>query len=230
MKGLKLIQDDELFCFGTDAVLLADFAQIRKGDRVADLGCAVGILPILLYGRQPEACYAGIEIQQPLAELAQRNVALNSLQEFIRVEQGDIRDAVGLLGQGYSVVVANPPYEREGEGAARPGESHKIARKEVKITFWELCVAAAKLLRAGGRFYMIHKAARLPELMETLRRHRLEPKTLRFVHNRIGSEAKYVLICAVRDAGEFMRVMPPLVMQNGDGTETPEMKKIYHRE
>jgi len=229
LSGLRLIQDTELFCFGTDAVLLADFADIGKGSKVVDLGTASGILPILMYGRQPEAYYKGIEIQIPLAELAERNVELNKVKDHIEIVRGDIKDAPDIFGTGYDVVVANPPYEKEGEGAARDVECHKIARKELLITFAELCGSASKLLRTGGKFYIIHKACRLPELFGTLRNNRLEPKLMRQVHSHAGDEAKYVLICSVKDAGEFMRVLPPLVLHEDDGAETRELKRIYNR-
>ncbi len=225
--GLKLVQDTELFCFGTDAVLLADFVEIAAGTKVADLGTGTGILPLLLYGRQPEAAYAAVEIQPQLYALAQRSVALNNLEDNICIVQGDIAHAKTLLGENFDVVVSNPPYEKIQDGKSRRNESHAIARKEQLIDFSGLCKSVAALLRVGGKFYFIHKASRLPELICTLKQYGLEPKILRMVHAHITDEPKYVLLCAVKGAKEHLRVRPPLVMYEALGRETEEHRRIY---
>ncbi len=156
LKGLKIIQDTDLFCFGTDAVLLADFAEIKKGESVVDLGTASGILPLLLYGRQEKAAYRAVEIQSELHALARKNVQLNGLDGVVDVRLGDIRNAPDMFGRANDVVVCNPPYEKADDGASRGTESHRIARKEVLIDFAGVCAAAGRLLRQGGRFYVIH--------------------------------------------------------------------------
>jgi tRNA1Val (adenine37-N6)-methyltransferase len=229
LKGLKIIQDTDLFCFGTDAVLLADFAEIKKGDSVVDLGTAAGILPLLLYGRQELAAYHAVEIQSGLCALAQRNVQLNGLDGVVDVRPGDIRDAPGMFGHANDVVVCNPPYEKADDGAARRTESHRIARKEVLVNFADVCAAAEGLLRQGGRFYVIHKASRMAGVIHTLKEHRLEPKTLRLVHGKAADEPRYVLAHAVKGAKESLRVLPPLVLYDADGGETREMKRIYNK-
>ncbi|MDL2236826.1 methyltransferase [Christensenellaceae bacterium OttesenSCG-928-K19] len=230
LKGLKIIQDSNLFCFGTDAVLLADFAEIPKGARVVDLGTGGGILPLLLYGRQKHARYFGIELQPGLASLAQRSVELNGLGESIEIVQGDLANAYKHFGNANDIAVANPPYEKANDGAARSSESHRIARKEVCITFDGLCKSAARLLKTGGKFYMIHKASRLPELFSTLKAHRLEPKLLRFVEPHKNEEPKYTLLCAVKDAAEHLRIAPPLILADERGGESDELRRIYRRE
>ncbi len=228
--GLKVIQDTELFCFGTDAVLLADFARVPKNAKVVDLGTGTGILPLLLYARQEEAAYFGLELQEALCSMACRSVEMNGLADKITMVRGDIKDAHRFFGNANDVVVANPPYEKEGDGAARGEESHRIARKEVRITFDELCESAARLLKTGGKFFCIHRPARLPELFGAMTRHGLEPKALRMAHPYIDAEPKYVLLCAAKGAGAELRVLPPLVMRHTDGTETEALQQIYRRE
>ncbi len=230
LKGLKIIQDTELFCFGTDAVLLADFASKRVARRVADLGTGTGILPLLMYGRRPEAEYFGIEIQSALAALAKRSVELNGLSERIHIVEGDIANARSLLGGGFDAVVANPPYEKANDGLARMGESHSIARKELLVDFDRLCKSAAELLKQGGWFYIIHKASRLPELMITLKAHGMEPKLMRLVSSNIAAEPKYVLLGAAKGGREHMKLLPPLLLCGEDGGESEELKRIYGRE
>ncbi|MGI6153683.1 MAG: tRNA1(Val) (adenine(37)-N6)-methyltransferase [Christensenellaceae bacterium] len=230
LKGLRLIQNPALFCFGTDAVLLADFAEVKKGERVADFGTATGVLPLLLYGRQEDASYYGLEIQQALYEIAVRNVALNGLENRVSIFKGDIKAAASVLGRGYDVVVVNPPYEKEKDGLARGSACHRIARKEVLITLDGILAAAGEVLKSGGRLYMIHKASRLPEIFYKMKEQRIEPKILRLVQAREGAEPKYALICGMKDAAEHLIVRPPLVLEDGDGNETQEVMRIYNRE
>lgn len=230
LKGLKIIQDSELFCFGTDAVLLADFAKPKKNARVADLGTGTGILPLLLYGRVPEITVQALELQEALCALAQRSVALNGLSEKIEVIHGDIKNARALLSGEFDMVVSNPPYERECAGVKSADESHRVARFEVAISFEEICCAAKKLLKSGGRFAFIHRASRLGELFETLKRHRLEPKDVRFIHSTVKKPSAQALVCAVKDGNEGINVLPPLIVHNADGSETDEVQTIYHRD
>lgn len=229
LKGLKIIQDTELFCFGIDAVLLADFVSPKKGARVADLGTGTGILPLLLYGRQPEITVDAIELQEKLARIARKSIALNGLESRIRIINGDIKDACSLLGDGYDVVVSNPPYDKATAAVLSMDESHRIARFETKITLEELCDSAARLLRPCGRFYMIHRVSRMAEIFETLRACRLEPKELRFIHSRVTSEPVCMLLSASKDGRPALRVLPPLIVHEADGSETPEIRKIYNR-
>lgn len=229
LKGLKIIQDTELFCFGIDAVLLADFASPKKGARIADLGTGTGILPLLLYGRQPEITVDAIEIQEKLARTAHKSIALNGLASRIRIINGDIKDAYSLLGDGYDIVVSNPPYDKANAAIPSMNESHRIARFETKITLEELCACAARLLRPCGRFCMIHRVSRMAEIFKTLRACRLEPKELRFIHSRVTSEPVCMLISASKDGRPALRVLPPLIVHEADGSETPEIRKIYNR-
>ncbi len=229
LKGLRIIQDSELFCFGTDAVLLADFAAPKKGARIADLGTGTGILPLLLYGRQEDITVDAVEIQEKLAATARRSVELNGLAERIRIIHGDIRDAHTLLGGAYDMVIVNPPYDKATAAIPCIDESHQIARFEVRITWEEICKAAQKLLRPGGKFCMIHRVSRLAELFETLRLCRLEPKEMRMIHSRIVSEPSCVLLSAAKDGRPSLKVRPPLIVHEADGSETAEIRKIYHR-
>jgi tRNA1Val (adenine37-N6)-methyltransferase len=229
LQGLKIIQDTDLFCFGTDAVLLADFAFPKKGVRIVDLGTGTGILPLLLYGRQKEITVDAVEIQDKLCRIAQRSMALNGVEENIHIWKGDIKNAYELLGGGYDMVITNPPYDKVTAAIPRLAESHFIARFESMVTLHDICDAARKLLRSGGKLYMIHRASRLAEIFSELRACMLEPKELRFIHSYATREADRVLICAAKDGKSALRVWPPLVVHCEDGSETEEVKKIYNR-
>lgn len=230
LKGLSIIQDPELFCFGTDAVLLADFVRLKKNARVADLGTGTGIIPLLLYGRREDISVQALELQEPLCDLARRSVERNGLAARIKIIHGDIKEARGLLTGDFDAVVSNPPYEKENAGIGSKTQSHRLARFEVAVTFPQLCISARALLRSGGRFYCIHRASRVAELLAVLRESRLEPKELRFIHSFADRPAAQVLISAVKDGNEGIEVLPPLIVYGRDGSETEEIRKIYHRD
>src|SRR5690554_4038211 len=123
-KGLKIIQNTKKFCFGTDAVLLSHFAGVKKGDKVVDLGTGTGIIPILLAGRLEDSEIIGVEIQPDMAEMAERSVKLNKLEDRIRIVHGDLKEAPAVLGQrSHTLVISNPPYKKAGCGIVNPNDS-----------------------------------------------------------------------------------------------------------
>ena len=225
--GLRFIQSDAAFRFGTDAVLLASFVEAKRGETVVDLGTGSGILPVLLSGRC-EARFIGIELQAPAAELARRNIALNGLERRIQILEGDFR-ALSRQLSPVKVVISNPPYDKVRAGKANQEKSIAIARHEVACSLREVVQSAARLLQTGGRFYLIHRAARLAELIYELKCARLEPKVLRMVAPKAGAEPNYILLKAVRDAAEGLRILPQLNVQE-NGAYTKELKQLYHME
>ena len=224
-KGLRLIQDSELFSFGTDAVLLAGFCDVGRRDRVLDMGTGTGILPVLLSAKNPEALMA-VELQTAAADLARRNMELNGI--CCDVVTGDMREAYKMFS-GVTAVVCNPPYDKVGSGKRQMSEALEIARHEVRITIREVCEAAGRVLGTGGRLYMVHRAARTADVICAMRENRLEPKRMRFVTKREREPAGYVLIKAVKDGKPRLEVEPPVVVYGEDGQYTDEMNRIYHR-
>lgn len=226
--GLKIIQNPDLFCFGTDSVLLAGFVRTGRGDTIADLGTGSGILAILLGGKNPDSRVYAVEIQAALADMAQRSAALNGLAN-VTIIRGDLKNAHRLFPR-CGIVVSNPPYDKVGSGKTSMNESLRIARQEACATFLDIARAAARLLGDGGCFYFIHRAERFSELIGTLHSVRLTPKTARFIHSKAGEKAKYVLLCAHKNAGEGMEILPPLIVLDDEGNYTKEVKKIYGTE
>ncbi len=227
-KGLRIIQNTELFCFGTDSVLLANFVQVKKGETVADLGCGNGILSVLIGGKNPGNRVYAVEIQHALFDLAQRNIELNGLQNITALK-GNLKEAHTLFPR-CNVVVCNPPYERLGTGKASPNESHRIARHEIKCNFEDIAAASSRLLGDGGRFYFINRAERLTELIKTLLKYNLEPKCARFIHANSRERAKYVLLGASKNGGQGLQVMPPLIVYDDEGHYSKEVKILYDGE
>jgi len=238
--GYRIIQNSRKFCFGMDAVLLCGFVreaeQNREWNRIADLGTGTGIIPLLLHGRlvgkekiPSGKQIVGLEIQPDMQEMASRSVCLNGLEEEIRILQGDIKEAAALLGRGrFEVVTSNPPYMKQGGGIANPESSKAISRHEVLCTFEDVAAQAAALLVPGGRFYLVHRPERLAELMEVLRKCRLEPKRLRMVHSFADADATMVLIEAARGGGAFLKVEKPLIIYKDRNVYTDEILEIYY--
>jgi tRNA1(Val) A37 N6-methylase TrmN6 len=230
-KGLRIIQNTQKFCFGTDAVLLSHFAGIKKGDKVADLGTGTGIIPILLAGRMADAEICGIEIQQDMVEMANRSVQLNNLESRIRIIGGDLKDAPVILGKGrFTLVVSNPPYKKAGCGIVNPHDAKAIARHEILCTLEDILSTASRLLVQGGRFAMIHQTDRLMDILMGMRQYNLEPKRIRLIHPQPNKAPNLVLIEASLHGKPHLQWMPPLFIYNENGQYTEELLEMYHIE
>ncbi len=228
--GYYIIQNPGFFPFGTDAVLIADFAKMKEGERAVDLGTGCGIIPVLMCARTNGIHVTGLEIQQPLTEMAARSVSLNGLEENVDIILGDIKDAAKLVKPGVDAVVANPPYEKLGSGKESPNAYLNIAKREVCCTLCDVVSAAAKLLRTGGRFYVIYRTERFAELMDVMREYSIEPKRVMLVSQRRGEAPNFALVEGRKGAGEGMKFTPPLAVYEQDGSYTKEARKIYRLE
>lgn len=226
--GLKVIQNTEKFCFGIDAVLLAEFASAKEGDRVLDMGTGTGVIPILMSSRTKAASFTGLEIQEDIAMMAERSVALNSLSERIRIAAGDIKEADRIFEPAFfDVITCNPPYMPAGHGLVNPQDAKALARHEIFCGLDDVCRAAGRLLKPGGHFYMIHRPARLAEIFSALRKYALEPKRMRLVYPYADREPNLVLIGSVRGGRSGMRVDRPLIVYESGGEYTQEIRRIY---
>lgn len=229
LEGLRIIQKKGTFCFGMDAVLLADFASCNSKKNVCDLGSGSGILSFLLHARYGFRHLDAVELQQDMAERSRRSVQLNRLEEKITVHNHDLRHIKTLLPHaGYDVVITNPPYSRSDASLPSSVETKKVSRQDHECTLEDTVSAAAWLLKCKGYLYMVYPAARTAELTECLHRHRLQVKVMRFVHTYTDSPARLVLLAAMKDGGPGVRIMAPLIAKDPDGEDTAEIKRIYH--
>ena len=226
--GYQIIQKKDGFCFGMDAVLLSGFAAVKPGEKAIDLGTGTGIIPILLEAKYEGEHYTGLEIQDEVAEMAARSVALNHLEEKVSIVKGDIKEASRLFGAAsFDVVTSNPPYMNVAHGLKNPDLPKAIARHEVLCTLDDVAREAAKLLRPGGRFYMVHRPHRLIEIITALTKYKLEPKRMKMVHPFVDKEANMVLIEAVRGGKSMIKVEAPIVVYREPGVYTQEIYDIY---
>lgn len=227
ISGLHIIQSPDKFCFGMDAVLLSGFAYAKRGDKVIDLGTGTGILPLLLWAKTKGEHFTGLEIQEESADMARRSVAGNNLAN-VEIVDGDIKSVDKLFErQSFDVVTSNPPYMINEHGITNTEAPRQIARHEILCTLEDVVKAVAYLLKSNGKFFMVHRPFRLPEIFENLRKYRLEPKRMRLVHPQLDKEPNMVLIEAVKYGKPRLTVEKPLIVYDKDMKYTGEMMRDY---
>lgn len=229
LAGLRILQKERGFRFGMDAVLLADFARVEERDRCADFGTGTGILPLLLAGRGKAAHFDAFEIQPDMADMAERSVRLNALEECIAVHNVPVEEANRVVAPGtLNAIVCNPPYGVPGTTLLNPDAALSTARHQTEAGLSAWYRMAYQLLRGKGRFHMIYPAPRMLEAMDALRKARLEPKRFRLIYPHGDKPANLVLIEAMKDAKPMLHPEPPLIVYETDGAMTAELKSIYH--
>lgn len=227
--GYKIIQDSEKFKFGIDAILLSHFAfnQIRNNEKVIDLGTGNGIIPLMIAKSRANSI-VGLEIQEENVEIAKRSVELNQLEEKIQIIHGDIK-AVDkeFTKHSFDVVVSNPPYMINEHGKQNPTEAKSIARHEVLCNLEDIISAADFLLKPNGKFFMIHKAFRLPEIFNSMINHKIEPKRMQMILPFVDKEANLVLIEGRKNGNPRLQIEKNLIVYEKPGTYTKMIEDIY---
>lgn len=227
INNLKIIQDPKGFCFGIDAVLLANFVKLKKNAEVVDLGTGTGIIPILLAGKSETSYITALEIQKEVANMADRSVKLNKLENRIKILNIDLKDAEKFLEiNGYDVVTSNPPYMHP-EGLINTDDKKAISRHEVKCTLEDVVKAASRLLKHNGRFFMVHRPIRLVDIMFCCRQYKLEPKYLQFIHSTYNKKPNLLLLECVKAAKPELKILDPLYVYNKEGKYTNEIFHTY---
>ena len=226
--GYSIIQDPGRFCFGMDAVLLSGFAKVKPKEKALDLGTGTGIIPILLEAKTKGEHFTGLEIQPESPAMASRSVKLNHLEERVSIVTGDIKDASTLFGaSSFDVITTNPPYMIGQHGITNPEDAKAIARHEVLCTLDDILRESAKILKPGGRFYMVHRPFRLAEIFSKMTEYRIEPKRMCLVYPYIDKEPNMVLIEGARGGKSRLTVEKPLIVYKAPGEYTDEIYTIY---
>ena len=216
-ESLRPISKKDGLTFGTDAYLLASFIRPQAKAKAVELGSGTGIISLLLTARSRVSHITAVEIQSDFAELSERNVELNCLSDKITVINRDIRELKATdTGGEADIVFTNPPYMRTDSGKANLSDRKQIARHEVCGGIDDFCACAQRLLKHGGKFYVVWRPDRLSELMSALNAHRLEPKTMIFVHADEDSEPSMMIASAIKGGAPSARIMPPLILHSRD--------------
>ncbi len=244
IRDVKIYQHKNGYRFSIDAILLFSFINLKYVSKIIDLCAGSGIIGILLAKKYLQSEVFLVELQTDLAKLAKKNIISNALQDRIRIINIDIRAFIdsslcqevqiskkelnGLIGQ-FDLVVSNPPFRKLNSGRISIGDEQAIARHEIKLSLGELIHSASLLLKNYGRFCIIHLPERLNEIFSLMRQYRIEPKRLQFVHSKLGSESKMVLIECVKGARPALKVDPPFFIYNNDGSYTQEARDILYK-
>ena len=228
INGYEIIQHPGKFCFGMDAVLLANFARVKQKECALDLGTGTVIIPILLTAKTEGMHFTGLEIQEESADMARRSVAHNHLEEKVAIVTGDIKEAAELFGPAsFDVITTNPPYMIGHHGIENPSDAKAIARHEVLCDLNDILRESARILKPRGRFYMVHRPFRLAEILSKMIQVGIEPKRMRMVHPFVHKEPNMVLIEGMRGANSRMRVEPPLIVYKEQGVYSEELLSEY---
>ena len=233
-----ILQKRDGYRFSVDALLLAHLVTRLQGPsvsqrpvRCADLGTGCGIVPILLAKWNPFLTGCGVEIQEPLASLADRNLLLHGLEERFRIVCMDLKDVrTRFAAASFDWVTVNPPYRELQSGRINPKPEKALARHELAATLEDVCASASYLLRGKGKAFLIYPARRLAGLLRALGRSGLEPKYVRPVYPKPGEGACWVLVQAVRGGGEELRLDSPLYVENEAGAYSREMEVVFRWE
>lgn len=204
----KIIQDTELYRFTSDAVLLSRFLKAKKGEVVADFCSGSGIVGLHFFAENEGVKSVTLfEMQRELAEMSMETVALNGLEKGFTVENVRVQDIPAQYIEQFSLILCNPPYARGGFERAE----HPECSMELSLTLSELCAAARRCLKYGGRFALVHRADRLSEILYTLHENGLEPKKVQLIAGKAGAVPYGVLVSAVKGGKAGTEVLPTIV-------------------
>ncbi len=229
--SLWLIQKKNGFRFGTDAVLLADFAKGIPAKNALDLCSGSGIVPILLSKEGHFEKIFGLEIQEDIHDASRRSIAINLLENKVEFILGDLKNVTDFFPKrNFSLVTCNPPYMKGGAGIECEDYSKHIARHEVLCNLEDVIKSAESMLSVGGHFCMVHRPSRLSDIMYLMRKYKIEPKRLRLVLPKKDKEPTLILIDGLFHGGSELKILPPLILYNDDGTQSDELKEIYGKD
>jgi tRNA1Val (adenine37-N6)-methyltransferase len=225
---LKILQKKKGYRYTIDSILLAHFVELKEEERLLELGAGSGVISLVLAFRNPSIRITGIEIQESLAGMAERSVALNGLDGRVEIFHGDAGNAGDFVeARSFDVAVFNPPYRKVGSGRVNPREEKALARHEVAGSVTDFLRAAAHALKPGGRACLIYPCSRMVEAIHQMRVKKLEPKRLRMVHSRPGSRGDFILVEGIKGGGEELSVLPPLLIYDENGGYSVELESLF---
>ena len=227
-ENLKIIQNKFGYKFSTDSVLLANFGKAKQNDIYVDLCSGSSVIAMLFLCKNKIKKGYAVEIQERLANMAERSIKFNNLENRLLVLNEDLENVHNILGfESVDVITVNPPYNEVGETS--DVDEIAIATHEIKTNLAKIAEESSKLLKFGGKLFMVHRSDRLASIMFEFKRFKLEPKVLRIVYPKKNKAPNLVLIEAKKGAKPGLIIQEPLILNNDDGSETDELKRIYCR-
>lgn len=227
-EDLRIIQNDAVFSFSTDALLLGHFTEVRKRDHILDMCAGNGVIPLLLSDKGNNVI-TGVEIQPQLVNMAERSIQYNHLEDRITMVEMDINALVQAYAPAqFDLITCNPPYFKANQTNQHQLEAHKIARHEIFCTLDDCLRVSNHLLKEGGRIVMVHRAERMLDLFESMRHYRIEPKRLHMIYSKPGKAAQTIVVEGRKGGRQGLDIAPPFYIYDAQGDYTPEMKEIYY--
>lgn len=227
-EDLRIIQNDAVFSFSTDALLLGHFTEVRKRDRILDMCAGNGVIPLLLSDKGNNVI-TGVEIQPQLVNMAVRSVQYNHLEDRITMVEMDINALIQAYSPAqFDLITCNPPYFKANQTNQHQLEAHKIARHEIYCTLDDCLRVSNHLLKEGGRVVMVHRAERMLDLFVSMRHYRIEPKRLHMIFSKPGKAAQTIVVEGRKGGRQGLDIAPPFYIYDEQGDYTPEMKEIYY--
>ena len=230
-KGLKIIQNENYFCFGMDSILLSDFAkEIKKDSTILDIGTGTGIISILLSKKTECKKIFAIEVQSEIAEMAERSVKMNNLENKIEIINDNIKNIENYLkNNSINAIVTNPPYKRKNSGVKNENMNKLISRHEITADLEDFIARGSSVLKDKGSFYMVNRPERLADIISLFRKYKIEPKKLRLVYPKINNKPNLILIKGIKNANPFLEIEKPLIVYKEDNNYTDEILEIYNK-
>jgi tRNA1(Val) A37 N6-methylase TrmN6 len=227
---IQIIQSPTVFSFSLDAVMLANFPAIPKKGKIVDL-CAGNGAVGLFVSRKTNAHIYQVELQEKLADMAQRSIQLNKLEEQMTVYPIDLKDSLTKIkGDSVDLLLCNPPYFKNLEtGIKNPNPHLAIARHEIQTNLDEVVSMSSRLLKTNGRLAMVHRPDRFLDIIEAMRNNRIAPKKIQFIYPKAGKEANILLIEGIKDGKtDGFKVAPPIITYDENGDYNPETRKMIY--
>jgi tRNA1(Val) A37 N6-methylase TrmN6 len=227
--GLNIIQRNDHFNFSIDSMLVSEFATVLKStESILDLGCGNGAIPLFL-STKTKAHITGIEILESSSNLAMKNIKLNNLENQIDIINDDMKNWSNYFKEkSFDLIVSNPPFFKCNtvNNSFSDKEKFTVARHEISITLEDIIKIASSLIKDKGYFTLVHRVDRFVEIIDTMRKYRIEPKKVRFCHTKIEKNARILLIEGVKFGFPHLKMLPPLIINDGVGRYSDEILKM----
>ncbi len=228
-KDLKIVQDNEMFNFSLDSVLLPNFVTLNKNiSKIMDIGCGNAPIPLILSTKTSAKIY-GVEIQKESYELAQETIKINNKENQIKIIHDDINELYKKIEtDSFDVITCNPPFFKFCETSNINKNDYKtIARHEVKLNLSQLFNIAKKLLKNNGVIAIVHRPERLIEILSIMKENNIEPKKLQFIYPKKNMDANIMLIEGSKNGKPGLKILPPIYTHLENGEYTEEIKKYF---
>ena len=228
-KDLKIVQDNEMFNFSLDSVLLPNFVTLNKKiNKILDVGCGNAPIPLIL-STKTKSHIIGVEIQKDVFELAKESIEINKKENQIEIINDDINKFYKKLEtDSFDVITCNPPFFKYSETSNLNKNDYKtIARHEIKLNLSELFSISKKLLKNNGVIAIVHRPERLVEILEEMKKNNIEPKKLQFVYPKKNMEANIMIIEGSKNGKPGLKILPPIYTHLNNGEYTDQIKKYF---